>query len=109
MSLVLRGAAQTAAGRARGPRLRSVPYANRPVKTYTSGGPKGAPGRVSSGRVVAPSTALEERNVRHVFTRLLEKAELRQIRVHGPYGRLIPRANRAAVDRLGDAPTPPAS
>ena len=27
-------------------------------------------------------TALEERNVRHVFTRMLEKAELRQIRVH---------------------------
>jgi hypothetical protein len=27
-------------------------------------------------------TALEERNVRHVFTRLLEKAELRQMRVH---------------------------
>jgi integrase len=27
-------------------------------------------------------TALEERNVRHVFTRLLEKAELRQIRIH---------------------------
>ena len=34
---------------------------------------------------VVPSlegTALEERNVRHVFTRLLEKAELRQMRVH---------------------------
>jgi integrase len=27
-------------------------------------------------------TALEERNVRHVFTRLLEKAEVRQIRIH---------------------------
>ena len=27
-------------------------------------------------------TALEERNVRHVFTRMLEKAELRRIRVH---------------------------
>ena len=27
-------------------------------------------------------TALEERNVRHVFTRMLEKAELRQLRVH---------------------------
>jgi hypothetical protein len=27
-------------------------------------------------------TALEERNVRHVFTRMLEKAELRKIRVH---------------------------
>ena len=27
-------------------------------------------------------TALEERNVRYVFTRMLEKAELRQIRVH---------------------------
>jgi integrase len=27
-------------------------------------------------------TALEERNVRHVFTRMLEKAELRQIRIH---------------------------
>ena len=27
-------------------------------------------------------TALEERNVRHVFTRMLEKADLRQIRVH---------------------------
>jgi integrase len=27
-------------------------------------------------------TALEERNVRHVFTRILEKAELRQIRIH---------------------------
>ena len=27
-------------------------------------------------------TALEERNVRHVFTRLLERAELRQIRIH---------------------------
>jgi integrase len=27
-------------------------------------------------------TPLEERNVRHVFTRLLEKAELRQIRIH---------------------------
>jgi integrase len=27
-------------------------------------------------------TALEERNVRHVFTRILEKAELRQLRVH---------------------------
>ena len=27
-------------------------------------------------------TALEERNVRHVFQRLLEKAELRQVRIH---------------------------
>ena len=27
-------------------------------------------------------TALEERNVRHVFTRLLDKAALRQIRIH---------------------------
>ena len=27
-------------------------------------------------------TALEERNVRHVFTRLLAKANLRQIRIH---------------------------
>jgi integrase len=27
-------------------------------------------------------TALEERNVRHVFRRMLEKAELRQIRIH---------------------------
>jgi integrase len=27
-------------------------------------------------------TALEERNVRHVFTRMLEKAELRRIRLH---------------------------
>lgn len=27
-------------------------------------------------------TALEERNVSHVFTRLLEKSELRQIRIH---------------------------
>jgi integrase len=27
-------------------------------------------------------TALEERNVRHVFTRMLEKADLRQIRIH---------------------------
>ena len=27
-------------------------------------------------------TALEERNVRHVFTRLLEKAQLRQMRIH---------------------------
>jgi integrase len=27
-------------------------------------------------------TALEERNVRHVFTRMLEKAELRQVRIH---------------------------
>jgi integrase len=27
-------------------------------------------------------TPLEERNVRHEFTRLLEKAELRQIRIH---------------------------
>src|SRR5256885_15178537 len=27
-------------------------------------------------------TALEERNVRHVFTRILEKAKLRQIRIH---------------------------
>jgi len=27
-------------------------------------------------------TALEERNVRHVFTRILQKAELRQIRIH---------------------------
>jgi integrase len=27
-------------------------------------------------------TALEERNVRHVFSRLLEKAELRQMRIH---------------------------
>ena len=27
-------------------------------------------------------TALEERNVRHVFTRMLEKAELRKIRIH---------------------------
>jgi integrase len=27
-------------------------------------------------------TALEERNVRHVFGRLLEKAELRQMRLH---------------------------
>ena len=27
-------------------------------------------------------TALEERNVRHVFKPLLEKAELRQIRIH---------------------------
>ena len=26
--------------------------------------------------------ALEERNVRHVFTRILEKAQLRQIRIH---------------------------
>jgi site-specific recombinase XerC len=28
------------------------------------------------------ATALEEHNVRHVFTRMLEKAELRQIRIH---------------------------
>ena len=27
-------------------------------------------------------TALEERNVRHVFTRILVKAELRQVRIH---------------------------
>jgi len=27
-------------------------------------------------------TAAEERNVRHVFTRLLERAELRQVRIH---------------------------
>jgi site-specific recombinase XerD len=27
-------------------------------------------------------TALEERNVRHVFTRILQKAELCQIRIH---------------------------
>lgn len=27
-------------------------------------------------------TALEERKIRHVFTRMLEKAELRQVRVH---------------------------
>jgi integrase len=36
-------------------------------------------------RWVFPSregTALEERNMRHVFTRMLEKAELRRIRIH---------------------------
>lgn len=27
-------------------------------------------------------TALEERNVRHVFSRLLEKSEIRQVRIH---------------------------
>ena len=87
-------------------------------------------------------TALEERNVRHVFTRLLERAELRQIRIHDlrhtyaslllqqgesvvyvkeqlghasiqitvdTYGHLIPGANRAAVDRLDDAPTQPSA
>jgi integrase len=27
-------------------------------------------------------TALEERNIRHVFARMLEKAQLRQIRIH---------------------------
>ena len=76
----------------------------------------------------------------HVFTRLLEKAELRRVRVHDlrhtfaslllqqgesvvyvkeqlghgsiqitvdTYGHLIPGANRAAVDRLDDAPTQP--
>jgi integrase len=85
-------------------------------------------------------TALEERNVRHVFTRILQKAELRQIRIHDlrhtfaslllqqgesivyvkeqlghasiqttvdTYGHLIPGANRAAVDKLDDAPTQP--
>jgi hypothetical protein len=85
-------------------------------------------------------TALEERNIRHVFTRMLEKAELRQIRIHDlrhtfaslllqqgesvvyvkeqlghasiqitvdTYGHLIPGANRAAVDRLDDAPMQP--
>ena len=78
--------------------------------------------------------------MRHVFTRMLEKAELRQIRIHDPrhiyaslllqtgesivyvkeqlghasiqitvdpYGHLIPGANRAAVDRLDDAPMQP--
>ena len=87
-------------------------------------------------------TPLEERNVRHVFKRLLEKAELRQIRIHDlrhtyaslllqqgesvvyvkeqlghssiqltvdTYGHLIPGANRAAVDRLDDAPTQPSA
>jgi Phage integrase family len=81
--------------------------------------------------------ALEERNVQHVFTRMLLKAELRKIRIHDlrhtfaslllqhgesvvyvkeqlghssiqitvdTYGHLIPGANRAAVDRLDDAP-----
>jgi integrase len=44
---------------------------------------------IKKGKAVPPwvfpsleGTALEERNVRHVFGRLLEKAELRQIRVH---------------------------
>ncbi len=87
-------------------------------------------------------TPLEERNVRHVFKRLLEKADLRQIRIHDlrhtyaslllqqgesvvyvkeqlghssiqltvdTYGHLIPGANRAAVDRLDDAPTHPSA
>jgi integrase len=87
-------------------------------------------------------TALEERIVRHVFTRMLEKAELRTIRIHDlrhtfaslllqqgesvvyvkeqlghasiqitvdTYGHLIPGANRAAVDRLDDAPTQPSA
>ena len=80
--------------------------------------------------------------MRHVFTRMLEKAELRRIRVHDlrhtfaslllqqgesvvyvkeqlghgsiqitvdTYGHLIPGANRAAVDRLDDAPQPDAT
>ena len=87
-------------------------------------------------------TPLEERNVRHVFTRILEKAELRQIRIHDlrhtfaslllqqgesivyvkeqlghasiqitvdTYGHLIPGANRAAVEKLDDAPAQPAA
>jgi integrase len=33
-------------------------------------------------RVSRGHTALEERNVRHVFTRILEKANVRQIRIH---------------------------
>jgi hypothetical protein len=39
----------------------------------------------ASARLGFPSlegTALEERNLRHVFKRLLEKADLRQIRIH---------------------------
>ena len=81
--------------------------------------------------------ALEERNVRHVFKRMLDKAKLHHIRIHDlrhtsaslllqqgesvvyvkeqlghssiqitvdTYGHLIPGANRAAVDRLDDAP-----
>jgi integrase len=27
-------------------------------------------------------TAIEERNIRHVFTRLLEKSHIRQVRIH---------------------------
>ena len=82
-------------------------------------------------------TALDERNLRLVFTRLLDKATLRHTRIHDlrhtfaslliqqgeslayvkeqmghasiqitvdTYGHLIPGANRAAVDRLDDAP-----
>jgi integrase len=49
-------------------------------------------------------TALEERNVRHVFTRMLEKAELRKIRVHDtPDPRCEPGRRRSARRRRAGA------
>jgi len=47
-------------------------------------------------------TALEERNIRHLFERMLTKAGL-QITVD-TCRHLIPGANRGAVDRPDDAP-----
>jgi integrase len=53
-------------------------------------------------------TALEERNVRHVFTRLLEKAELRQVRIHDlrhhAESRIMPRALARARVPVGKSP-----
>jgi hypothetical protein len=60
-------------------------------------------------------TALEERNVRHVFTRMLENAELRQIRIHdlrhsyatplfGAALRYLRRPAARAFRRLNDRP-----
>lgn len=51
-------------------------------------------------------TALEERNVRHVFTRMLDKAELRRIRIHDlrhhADSRIMPTGFRYRADRGGD-------
>ncbi len=55
-------------------------------------------------------TALEERNVRHVFTRMLEKGELRQIRIHDlrhTYASLLLQQGESIVyvkEQLGHAP-----
>jgi hypothetical protein len=51
------------------------------------------------------TTALEERNVRDVYTRVLEKAALRQIRIHDPATHLrdVTAASRSA-DHVRERP-----